>query len=254
MTVICWGALGKAAGDDTTIDQEINTYITRHDENPNAHMGEDYALGVHRLQAVLDHVDGSIELKKLSRDKIIKFTDWVSFDGFDTGGSYVHPGFMGATVRATGGGGSAYVREEADDPAAYLNFSKNPFFQVSVRLGYNTSQTFYLLLGAEPSEGADDSFGFKVVNGSLYAYWTKAGSQYTQVIAGVDVTELNVYRAYCDSTNSKIYFYVNGTLAYTATANYPTDTNGFVLYFYLTADGANNRHFELYDLLWMQDR
>lgn len=60
MPIICWGALGKAASDPTSIDQEIITYIERHDENINAHMGEDYALGIHRLQTVIDHAPYSI--------------------------------------------------------------------------------------------------------------------------------------------------------------------------------------------------
>lgn len=56
MPIICWNALAKSATESTTIDQEITEYIMRHDENPNAHMGADYSLGVHRLEAVLDHL------------------------------------------------------------------------------------------------------------------------------------------------------------------------------------------------------
>lgn len=60
MPIICWSSLGKAADDATTIDEEITEYIKRHDEDINAHMGEGYSLGVHRLQTVLDHMPYSV--------------------------------------------------------------------------------------------------------------------------------------------------------------------------------------------------
>jgi len=61
MPIICWGNLAKSADDTTRIEQSIEDYIAGHDENPNAHMGEDYALGAHRLQTILDHPYGSIK-------------------------------------------------------------------------------------------------------------------------------------------------------------------------------------------------
>lgn len=60
MAIICWGQLAKSADDTTRIEQAIQDYIEEHDMDPNAHMGEDYALGVHRLQVVLDHSPYSI--------------------------------------------------------------------------------------------------------------------------------------------------------------------------------------------------
>jgi len=60
MPIICWGNLVKAADDTQRIEQAIDEYIEGHNENPNAHMGENYALGAHRLQTVLDHSPYSI--------------------------------------------------------------------------------------------------------------------------------------------------------------------------------------------------
>ena len=60
MTIICWGNLAKSADSTQRIEQAIEEYIGNHDSDPNAHMGEDYALGVHRLQVVLDHSPYSI--------------------------------------------------------------------------------------------------------------------------------------------------------------------------------------------------
>ena len=60
MPIICWGNLAKSAESTERIEQSIQAYIEGHDENPNAHMGADYALGAHRLQATLDHPYNSI--------------------------------------------------------------------------------------------------------------------------------------------------------------------------------------------------
>lgn len=60
MPIICWGNLAKSASDAQKIEQAIQEYVGGHDENPNAHMGTDYALGAHRLQNVLDHPYTSI--------------------------------------------------------------------------------------------------------------------------------------------------------------------------------------------------
>ena len=60
MAIICWGSLAKSADDTTRIEQSIQHYVGTHDENPNAHMGEDYSLGGHRLQTELDHPPNSI--------------------------------------------------------------------------------------------------------------------------------------------------------------------------------------------------
>jgi len=61
MAIICWGNLAKSADSTERIEQAIEGYIESHDENPNAHMGTDYALGAHRLQTLLDHPYGSVK-------------------------------------------------------------------------------------------------------------------------------------------------------------------------------------------------
>jgi len=65
MPIICWGNLAKSADDTTRIEQAIMGYIEGHDANPNAHMGEDYSLGAHRLSVEIDHLPYSIRNKLL---------------------------------------------------------------------------------------------------------------------------------------------------------------------------------------------
>ena len=66
MSIICWGNLGKSAVDAQKIEQAIDGYMSGHDRNPNAHMGENYSLGAHRLQLILDHTDSSVNASKVA--------------------------------------------------------------------------------------------------------------------------------------------------------------------------------------------
>ena len=68
-----------------------------------------------------------------------------------------------------------------------------------------------------------DSFGFKVVNSTLYAWWTSDGVEFTTEITGVTITAFNIYRVYIDSTAGEMYFYVNGVLKLTVDADLPLE-------------------------------
>lgn len=71
MPVICWGALGKAANDPTTIDQQIAADILAHNADLNAHGLNGYALYTHRDTDPLDHVDYSVTSDKITTNQII---------------------------------------------------------------------------------------------------------------------------------------------------------------------------------------
>ncbi len=71
MPIVCWGALGKAANDPTTIDQEIMAYVAAHDADINAHGLNGYAINVHRSDSPLDHIDYSVTSDKLTIDQIV---------------------------------------------------------------------------------------------------------------------------------------------------------------------------------------
>lgn len=71
MPIVCWGALGKAANDPTTIDEEIQSYIAAHNADLNAHGLNGYALYIHRSDNPLDHLDYSVTGDKITANQII---------------------------------------------------------------------------------------------------------------------------------------------------------------------------------------
>ncbi len=79
MPAICWGALAKSATDPTTIDQNIDSKILVHNQDPSAHSDTGEVLEAHRSQSELDHPDNSVDADKLR----------VIVDDMDAGVSYV---------------------------------------------------------------------------------------------------------------------------------------------------------------------
>jgi len=254
MPIICWGNLAKSADDVIRIEQAIEDYVSGHQQDPNAHMATEYSLGAHRQVEELDHVDGSVGMRKLPINKIVGVSCFESIENWSLHGE-TSGGINNTSIKTNPP--DDWARLYTPFPAApvKLDFSKNPFFQTTVVFMQDTAQEAYIVAGAEPSAAKDDSFGFYIHDALLYAYWTKGGAQYTEQITGITITDLNVYRAFYDTTAEKLYFYVNGVLEYTAEANLPTDTNDKTFSYYLFSDvGADLRQMYMIDFLFEIDR
>lgn len=63
-----WGALPRAVNDPTVIDQAIETAVAAHNDDPDAHLGEDQALQSHRAAEIIDHAAESVVNDKIVAD------------------------------------------------------------------------------------------------------------------------------------------------------------------------------------------
>ena len=61
-----WENLGKNALDPTTISEAIDAKITNHNDDPEAHLGEDQALESHRAAEIIDHLAESVVNDKIA--------------------------------------------------------------------------------------------------------------------------------------------------------------------------------------------
>ena len=252
-----WSTLTKTVDDLTTIVQQIAADLLVHNQDPSAHGQAGEGVYTHRIAAILDHVHGSVDWKHLRDDKFLISTSFSSVDGWAVlinGGSIVN-NIMG-TVLSTDAplNSEAELYIDSDDADIELDPAKNPFFQTTFKLSSVTAVTAYIVCGDKEGGGIDDSYGFKIVNNALYAYWTKGGAVNTQAIAGITLTNLNIYRCWLDSTNSKIYFYVNGVLKYTATVNFPTDSDPRFFGYYIKTTEAVVKRITVIDFLFEMDR
>jgi len=187
-----WDTLPKAIDDLTTIVEQIAADILTHNTDPSAHGQSGESVYDHRTSEDLDHPDGSVSLKKISSDKNIILTCFESLDGWDQWG--LNSLYIGASLIYTDGtlNDQAALLSDVTAAGLSLDFSKNPFFQTTVRFPAVTTQLAYIVAGPAEFAGAQDSFGFKVVNGLLYAYWTKSGVADTNAITGITLTDPNV--------------------------------------------------------------
>lgn len=65
MTEVVWGNLAKAVDDKTKISEEIDADILTHNVDPSSHSQANESLYVHKIAAILDHLDQSITNPKL---------------------------------------------------------------------------------------------------------------------------------------------------------------------------------------------
>jgi len=258
-----WGLLEKSQVDDETIEEAIDRLITAHNDNANSHIGAGKSLNTHKTQATVDHPAGSVVYDKLPRNSIdlkklleTEFMMMTCFESIDAWNATDADGAGGRTLNILGlriytsaiDGQMSLVGTEAWTGAHIVNFAKNMFFQTSVRFGAATNQTAFITMGETKY------FGFKVLDGTLYAVHQDGGGETTTEITGITLTNINIYKAIFDYTNSKILFYVNGVLKATHTTDLPAGTDAFSFYYYLETGENAVKYMYVKDLLLTRER
>ena len=256
MAIICWGNLAKSADDTQRIEQSIQAYVEDHDENVNAHQVYGSSLYMHRVNEILDHLDGSLRMQHFPLDQIIGIGSFESFDGWNTYG-LANPGMLGALLRPTTAGINDYAYLY---PKGYAgaNFTfdpmKNPIFQTTVLIGNNTNQLIYIVAGDAVIDNPFTAVGFKISSGTMYAFWMKDSVEHTSEITGVTMIGVHCFRIKVDSSVPSIEFYVDGELKYTATTDIPVDAPNILCSYYIKNLSDALRTIWPIDWFFQQDR
>jgi len=255
MAIICWGNLAKSADSTERVEQAIEAYVESHNENANAHQIEGSSLYMHRVLEKLDHEFGSVSLEFLPKDQKYSMSMFESLDGWTKHGS-CYAGIFGAMIISNGGVGldEGWMTASPYTGLPALDFTKNPFFQTTVRLTTTTDQIAYFGTSTQFTEVERDGFGFEIVNATLYAFWRNNGTIHEVEITGISINDFNCYRAYIDSTAGEMYFYVNGVLKYTATTLLPEVESPVYFQYYIKQTGASQRKLYPIDFTFQQDR
>ncbi len=111
---------------------------------------------------------------------------------------------------------------------AGIDFLKEMIARWRLKWYNSTNQLSYAYIGFA-DDSSKQAFGFKVLNGTLYAFWQTGAeedtTEYTQEITGITITNFNMYRVEY-SPGTSIKFFVNDVLKHTATTNLPNTTWG----------------------------
>lgn len=270
MSLPVWGLLEKSQIDPEKIEEAIARLILAHDNNPDSHLGATGSLLSHKAEEIIDHIadsiiadkikDGEVNLAKLSADKFIYFTHFESVANFpEKAGNVFVSGYGLNLLTSNVLNNIAYIQGAMAGNLNFLDFTKNLFFQTTLFVGNDISEIVYAKVGALDFDDYDDGFGFKISGSILEALHIKtvAGSpvEYTTWIPGITLTDPHVYRAKYDFSAGKIYFYVDGVLRATHSANLPANpvTDIFVSYYIKTVTTAV-RQLYITDLLITRDK
>jgi hypothetical protein len=251
-----WGLLAKAQDDPQTILEAIDEKIAAHEADEEAHLGVGESLQSHRASEIIDHYassviedkikNGEITLSKKSWSEFEFLSFFESLDAWDYSPAGVAVGLAGCALQtSTTINTVKYLSGEGLGDADATDWTKKMLMQVAAKLSSITNQTVYFMLGSVNMDGTDNSFGFKVSNGTLYAIHIVSDgedqTEYTAEITGVTLTDFNIYRAEWDPTSQIFSFYVNGVLKTSQSTDIPTENNAGLCGFYIKNLEAANK-------------
>ena len=255
MAIICWGNLAKSADDTQRIEQSIQGYVEEHNENVNAHQIEGSSLYMHRINEKLDHALGSVDLTYLSRNKVMFFSVFESFDAWDIFADSVYNSVLNSIFRTSAVANNvAYVKIDTTDLPFVLDWDKDPALQVTLELERSDDVEAFWGLGSFYVGTGQHYVGFYCVNGTEYIAWGDGVDDYTEELSNIITTDLHTYRIEVYHEVPKIELYVDGVLKYTLTSNLPTSKPDDIIKFWIKTTENVVKSMDLVDVNFTQDR
>lgn len=223
MSVVTWDMLAKNQTDPETIEEAIDRLISAHNDEETAHIDTGQSLSEHKTDTVIDHPKSSILMDKFNAKEDYHFSDFISLTGWTTAGDVSISSWPGVVLQIVDGEtevSSIYTTIAV--LGGYLRKNKNA--QIQFTIYADTAANTYALVfgfgaqGLTPGEG----FGFKK-DGTSFKGYVKVGvtTSYTAEIT-CDFTLTHVFRAFYNSADGNIEFYIDGVLV--ATLAVPSGT------------------------------
>jgi len=172
---------------------------------------------------------GTLETDSIFFKRQFIYTCFESLDGWET--DVVGTGAVTVNL------GSLYLKTGATNNSSILVANRN-LSVLPLKIGEKSSLVEYGLVipiltgdnytayfGVGDLNGAlggdGESYGFKVVNDTLYALYSVVAGETLTEITGVTLSDFNVYRTVYDFSKKLLSFYVNGILKTTISTAYP---------------------------------
>jgi len=268
MAIDTWGNIPKAQDDNQKINEAIDEAIDSHLADSNAHIDTGESVNAHKSATIIDHPAGSVvndkvppgELNqsKLSNTELQVYTAFESLDGWLGALSGVSNSLLSVLMQTgTTINTQRKITAEPGGIGSINSYSDDTFFQTAIKLSSSADILCYFMTGGFEDDDSDSGFGFKIEDGSLYAIVVKAvtssRTEFTTEITGITSTNLNIYKAFLDSSESKIYFYVNGVLKHTESTNLPTATTPSLFFYSIENKATSNKAMAAAYLLYSRE-
>ena len=246
MAIDTWGNIPKAQDDNQKINEAIDEAVTDHLADSNAHIDTGESVDDHKTAVVIDHPaasvvndkvpPGELNQSKISDTELQVYTAFESLDGWNLGAGGITNSLLSAFFQTTSSINTQRMMTAEPSGLGDINsYSDDTFFQTAVKLSSSADVLVYFMTGGFADDDSDNGFGFKIEDGQLFAIIVRAvassRTEFTTEITGITLTNINVYKAFFDASENKIYFYVNGVLKHTEETNFPGEATP-TLFFY----------------------
>jgi len=231
-----WGSLPKSQEDNSTIDQEIDSKIVVHNNDPDAHLEAGQSLQSHKASQIIDHIARSVVRDKLAFDRFTIDSHFESIDSWIKSGNCYLAGLNAFVIQTAASLNSeAYaIISEVDNQQNQGDYSKNPDFQVTIYLEDVDDQLVYV---GPITDSLDTGFGFKIVNDALYAvYFDDDNSEVAYSLLTVDYGTNYVLRCMFDPDTNTHHWYINGTEVYSAVYSHSYALSVYAFFYIKTTD------------------
>ena len=228
MAIVAWGAQPKSQFDNETIEEAIARLIAVHMADEASHLGVGESLQSHKASSIIDHLaasivadklaDISVEPRSININKLQICPVFESLDAWEPWGDGGAGCGVGCAWINTLSDAASYKKIMSGVSALDLDLSvQNSLVEFILEFSHNTSQEAFFGFGEVGSE----FFGFKVLNGVLYAVVDdNYVNPHTDELPAIDVRLWHSYRAIL-TCGSKIEFYVDDVLVHTETTYFP---------------------------------
>jgi hypothetical protein len=233
-----WGSLPRTLNDSETISEHVAGELATHNADDSAHGQSDEAIYNHRIAEILDHLDGSVSLEKLTNDKNIFWSSWQNIDGWTNSSGLITPSILNMRIYTTDVINNESYLEHIPTVMDYISsIGFSPFFQTTARLSSQSNQLAYITCGSYKLTALESYFGFKFSNDKVYATTsTVAGglrTEHNTEITGIYTSDFHTYRANYNPTSVAIDFYIDGILKHSEDTDIPNTDMATMMCFYL---------------------
>lgn len=256
MSTETWGLMPKSQEDNETIEEAIDRIVAEHNSDPDAHLGTNEAVAVHREADVIDHLAGSVKGDKLAFARKVD-SSFESLDGFTQSGT-IFPGIASLHIRAGNViGNSSYVYGYVDAWPP-LSFDHSWLFETNAFLTPTSGAEAYIGIGSLNADtGGQTGIGFKIVGTTLYAYHIvgidDSPAETAVSLGAFDPTIFHNYRVIYDDVLAEIRFYLDGSLVHTFDSDLPSVNDYSICLFYIKSTTTAYHNLKVADLHYSSD-
>lgn len=251
MSAVIWGLLEKSQVDPQKIEEAITEKVGEHNADEAAHLAAGQSLQSHKASEIIDHIARSVVRDKLGFDRFSIDEHFSTIDAWSKSAGVVLDNIaqMSLTTTAvTNNRQQAYITP-GDSQEDAASSQQNPNWETRVQFAYNTSQEIYIIQG---DLDAPAGWGFKVVNGTMYAVWIdNASAEQTFSLGAISLNHF--YRLRCELIlGTSLKWYVDDELVHTETTFTLSNSMVFMWYSIKTTTTAS-RIMYVQNLHWDAD-